>query len=93
MSGGYTHITVVNMMSEPARLEETEGFPEEAIICIMDFFKFCELKKYCKSPFWYDSMETIKLASFVVIYRVYLKFTKKKRAAYNPLTWQINILS
>ena len=43
MSGGYTHITVVNMMSEPARLEEIEGFPEDAIISIMDFFKFCEL--------------------------------------------------
>ncbi len=43
MSGGYTHITVVNMMSEPARLEEIKGFPEDAIISIMDFFKFCEL--------------------------------------------------
>ncbi len=26
MSGGYTHITVVNTISEPARLETIQGF-------------------------------------------------------------------
>ncbi|MEE4358856.1 MAG: zinc dependent phospholipase C family protein [Desulfococcaceae bacterium] len=43
MSGAYTHITLENEMREPMRLEEIPGFPEEAIITILDYFKFCEL--------------------------------------------------
>lgn len=43
MSGAYTHITLENEMREPARLEAIPGFPEEAIIAILDYFKFCEL--------------------------------------------------
>ena len=30
-------------MREPMRLEAIPGFPEDAIITILDYFKFCEL--------------------------------------------------
>ncbi len=43
MSGAYTHITLENELKEPMRLEAIPGFPEDAIIAILDFFKFCEL--------------------------------------------------
>ncbi len=43
MSGAYTHITLENELKEPMRLEDIPGFPEDAIISILDYFKFCEL--------------------------------------------------
>ncbi len=43
MSGAYTHITLENVMAEPERLEGIPDFPEDAIVTILDFFKFCEL--------------------------------------------------
>jgi hypothetical protein len=43
MSGAYTHITLENEMKEPMRLEAIPGFPEDAIISVLDYFKFCEL--------------------------------------------------
>ncbi|QTA83681.1 Phospholipase domain-containing protein [Desulfonema limicola] len=43
MSGAYTHITVENFLKEPMRLEAIEGFPEDGIITVLDYFKFCEL--------------------------------------------------
>jgi hypothetical protein len=43
MSGAYTHLTLENVMKEPSRLEAIQGFPEEAIISALDYFKFCEL--------------------------------------------------
>lgn len=43
MSGAYTHITLENLVKEPLRLEAIEGFPKDAIVTILDYFKFCEL--------------------------------------------------
>ncbi len=43
MSGAYTHITLENELKEPMRLEDIPGFPEQAIVSVLDYFKFCEL--------------------------------------------------
>lgn len=43
MPGAYAHITLVNELREPQRLEAVEGFPIAAISAILDYFKFCEL--------------------------------------------------
>jgi len=43
MPGAYAHITLVNELKEPQRLERISGFPQEAISAILDHFKFCEL--------------------------------------------------
>lgn len=43
MPGAYAHITLVNELKEPQRLEAIPGFDVEAITAILDFFKFCEL--------------------------------------------------
>lgn len=43
MPGAYAHMTLVNMLREPARLEAIPAFPEEAIPAILDYFKYCEL--------------------------------------------------
>ena len=42
MSGAYAHLTMVNLAKEPARLEK-QGFMPEAIISVLDYFRFCEL--------------------------------------------------
>ncbi|SFN46625.1 zinc dependent phospholipase C family protein [Nitrosospira briensis] len=42
MSGAYAHLTMVNLAKEPARLEK-QGFTPEAIISVLDYFRFCEL--------------------------------------------------
>lgn len=42
MPGAYAHLTLVNMIREPARLE-SHGLSPEAIISILDYFRFCEL--------------------------------------------------
>ncbi len=43
MPGAYAHITLVNQLKEPRRLEAIAGFPREVIPIILDWFKFCEL--------------------------------------------------
>ncbi|MEQ1488259.1 MAG: zinc dependent phospholipase C family protein [Methylotenera sp.] len=43
MPGAFAHITLVNELKEPRRLEAIAGFPVEAITAVLDFFKFCEL--------------------------------------------------
>lgn len=43
MPGAYAHITLVNMLREPKRLESIKSFPTDAISAILDYFKFCEL--------------------------------------------------
>jgi hypothetical protein len=43
MPGAYAHITLVNILKEPGRLEAIPGFPEDAMTSVMDYFKFCEL--------------------------------------------------
>ncbi|MDH5571772.1 MAG: zinc dependent phospholipase C family protein [Gammaproteobacteria bacterium] len=48
MPGAYAHMTLVNHFREPQRLEDINGFPVDAIIAILDYFKFCELG--CISP-------------------------------------------
>jgi hypothetical protein len=42
MPGAYAHITLVNLIREPVRLESL-GFPSEAIVSLLDYFRFCEL--------------------------------------------------
>lgn len=42
MPGAYTHITLVNHARVPARLEKA-GVSQQAIIAVMDYFRFCEL--------------------------------------------------
>ncbi|SEK60430.1 zinc dependent phospholipase C family protein [Nitrosovibrio tenuis] len=42
MPGAYAHLTLVNLAREPARLE-SHGFSPEAIVPLLDYFRFCEL--------------------------------------------------
>lgn len=42
MPGGYAHLTAVNELKTPQRLEAIGGFPLEAIPALLDYFKFCE---------------------------------------------------
>ena len=42
MPGAYAHLTLVNLIREPARLE-SHNFPPAAIIAVLDYFRFCEL--------------------------------------------------
>jgi Zinc dependent phospholipase C len=41
--GAYAHITLVNEVREPQRLERIPGFPRKSIPAILKYFKFCEL--------------------------------------------------
>ena len=43
MPGAYAHITMVNELKEPQRLEKIPGFPRYAISAVLKYFKFCEL--------------------------------------------------
>jgi len=43
MPGAYAHITLVNELREPQRLEKIPGFPRYAISAVLKYFKFCEL--------------------------------------------------
>jgi len=43
MPAGYAHITLVNELKEPRRLEGIPGFPREAILSVLKYSKFCEL--------------------------------------------------
>jgi hypothetical protein len=43
MPAAYAHITLVNELSEPTRLEKIPDFPEQAIGAVSLHFKFCEL--------------------------------------------------
>lgn len=42
MPGAYAHLTLVNLIREPIRLEN-HGFMPEAIVAVLDYFRFCEL--------------------------------------------------
>jgi hypothetical protein len=42
MPGAYAHLTLVNLIREPARLEN-QGFTSEAIVSLLDYLRFCEL--------------------------------------------------
>ncbi len=42
MPGAYAHLTLVNLIREPTRLE-IRGLTPEAIVPILDYFRFCEL--------------------------------------------------
>jgi hypothetical protein len=42
MPGAYAHITLVNLAKEPQRLEQA-NFPRQAIVAVLDYFRFCEL--------------------------------------------------
>jgi hypothetical protein len=43
MPGAFAHITLVNLLKEPQRLEAIRDFPEAAIPAVLDYFSFCEL--------------------------------------------------
>ncbi len=43
MPGAFAHLTLVNYLREPARLEAVPQFPPEAIATLLRHFKFCEL--------------------------------------------------
>lgn len=43
MPGAYAHITLVNLLREPARLEAIPEFPSEAISAVLEYFRFTEL--------------------------------------------------
>lgn len=43
MPAAYAHITLVNELQEPQRLESIPGFPIEAISALLEYFIFCEL--------------------------------------------------
>lgn len=43
MPGAYAHITLVNELREPARLEAIAGMPRAALPVVLEWFKYCEL--------------------------------------------------
>jgi hypothetical protein len=43
MPAAYTHITLVNILKEPQRLQQIPGVLRLAIPAVLDYFKFCEL--------------------------------------------------
>lgn len=43
MPGAYAHMTLVNLLREPARLEAIPGFPVEAISAVLEYFRFTEM--------------------------------------------------
>lgn len=43
MPGAYAHMTLVNLLREPVRLEAIPGFPNEAISAVLEYFRFTEL--------------------------------------------------
>lgn len=43
MPGAYAHITLVNHLVTPDRLESIPGFEDEAAIALLEHFRFCEL--------------------------------------------------
>lgn len=43
MPGTYAHLTLVNEVKVPSRLESLPGFSDEAIASVLDYFKYCEL--------------------------------------------------
>lgn len=43
MPGAYAHITLVNVLKEPARLDAIAGFPDAAKAAVLKYFKYCEL--------------------------------------------------
>lgn len=43
MPGAYAHLTLVNLLREPVRLEAIPGFPDEAISAVLEYFRFTEL--------------------------------------------------
>ena len=43
MPGAYAHITLVNQLREPSRLEALPDFPNQLIIAVLRHFKYCEL--------------------------------------------------
>jgi hypothetical protein len=42
MPGAFAHLTLVNLMKEPARLDKL-GFTKRAAAALLDWFRFCEL--------------------------------------------------
>lgn len=42
MPGAYAHITLANLMREPARLKQI-GFSDAASACVLDYLRYCEL--------------------------------------------------
>lgn len=43
MPGSYAHMTLVNLLREPARLEALPGFPDQAISAVLEYFRYTEL--------------------------------------------------
>jgi len=43
MPGAYAHMTLVNVLKEPERLEAMSNFPNEAIAAVLEYFRFTEL--------------------------------------------------
>ncbi len=43
MPGAYAHMTLVNILRDPIRLEATPGFTNEAISALLEYFRFTEL--------------------------------------------------
>lgn len=43
MPGAYAHMTLVNILRDPTRLEATPGFTDEAISALLEYFRFTEL--------------------------------------------------
>lgn len=76
MPGAYAHITVVNMLREPQRLEAISDFSFEAIPAILDYFKFCELGAVSpdypylavgdsKAAEWADTMHYVRTGQMI----------------------------
>ena len=43
MPGAYAHITLVNLMREPSRLQRDLGFSNAASASVLDYLRYCEL--------------------------------------------------
>lgn len=77
MPAAYAHITLVNLLKEPHRLENIAGFPTNAIEAVLDYFKFTELGAVSpdypylvlgdkKSNHWADMMHYYKTGEIII---------------------------
>jgi hypothetical protein len=87
MPGAYAHLTMVNLAKEPGRLEK-QGFPPEAIVPVLDYFRFCELGAvspdypyldiaHSSAGEWADRMHYQKTGDMI---KAGVEWTKRKKA-------------
>ena len=98
MPGAFAHITLVNMLREPQRLEAIPGFPKQIIASLLKNFKYCELGTISpdypylavadnKSAPWADLMHYSRSGEMIHAGIVYIKSMKDGLPKRKATTW------